>query len=94
MRLTWSARAKRDVREIGTYIAKENRTAAVTVVKRIAATATSLLDFPLVGHAGRVPGTREMPVTGTPYIIVYRVNTRAVRIAAVMHGSRAWPDTF
>ena len=94
MTLTWSARAKRDVREIGAYIAKDNRTAAVAVVKRVAATAASLLDYPLMGHAGRVPDTREILVTGTPYIIVYRADTRAVRIAAVMHSSRAWPDAF
>ena len=77
MTLTWSARAKRDVREIGAYIAKDNRTAAMAVVRRIADTATSLLDYPLMGHAGRVPGTREILVTGTP--LHHRLSRRHAR---------------
>lgn len=70
MDLIWSARAKRDLKEIGTYIAKNNRTAAVAMIKRIVA-AESLLEHPLSGHAGRVPDTRELVVPGSSYILVY-----------------------
>lgn len=94
MTLVWSARAKRDVKEIGLYIARHNRTAAVAMVKRIAATATSLLEYPAMGHAGRVLDTREILVPGTSYIVVYRADRRAVCIVAVMHTAREWPDSF
>lgn len=94
MTLIWSARAKRDVKDIGLYIAKNNRPAAVATVKRIAATATRLLDYPSLGHPGRVPDTRELLVPGTSYIVVYRADARAVRIVAVMHTAREWPDAF
>ena len=90
----WSARAKRDLKDIGTYIARDNRRAAVAMVKRIVAAATSLNEFPAMGHPGRVPDTRELLVPGTSYIVVYRMRDHTVRIIAVMHTSREWPDSF
>lgn len=90
----WSARAKRDLREIGTYIARNNRTAAVAMVKRIVAAAEHLSMYPQMGRAGRVAETRELVVAGTSYILVYRAGNRGVRIVAVMHTSREWPDSF
>lgn len=94
MDLVWSARAKRDVREIGTYIAKNNRSAAIVMVKRIAATAESLIEFPMMGHAGRVLDTYELLIPATSYILVYQADRRRIRIVAVMHTSREWPDVF
>ncbi len=94
MALVWSARAKRDVREIGVYIAQNNRTAAVAMVKRIVAVAENLNEYPLMGQAGRVDDTRELVVLQTSYIVVYRTTTRGARIIAVMHTSREWPDSF
>ncbi|MDQ2831614.1 MAG: type II toxin-antitoxin system RelE/ParE family toxin [Chloroflexota bacterium] len=88
MALVWSARAKRDVREIGVYIAQNNRTAAVAMVKRIVAVAENLNEYPLMGQAGRVDDTRELVALQTSYIVVYRTTTRGSRIIAVMHTSR------
>jgi len=47
-----------------------------------------------MGRPGRVDGTREFVVAGTPYIIPYRVRGETVELLAVMHGARRWPDTF
>jgi toxin ParE1/3/4 len=94
MELIWSARAKRDVKNIGVYIARDNRTAAVAMVKRIVAAAEDLIDHPELGRASRVAGTRELIVAGTRYIVVYRQDRNAIRVAAVMHMSREWPDAF
>ncbi len=49
---------------------------------------------PGMGRPGRVDGTREFVVAGTPYIIPYRVRGETVELLAVMHGARRWPDTF
>lgn len=94
MALVWSARAKRDLRSIGAYIAKGNGSAALVMIKRIVSAAEHLTDHPLLGHAGRVADTRELIVAGTPYIVVYRAGNRGVRIVAVLHSSREWPDSF
>lgn len=64
----WSARAKRDLREIGTYIARNNRTAAVAMVKRIVAAAEHLSTYPQMGRAGRVADTREL-VVGSRHLV-------------------------
>ncbi|WP_267461352.1 type II toxin-antitoxin system RelE/ParE family toxin [Aureimonas sp. SA4125] len=48
---------------------------------------------PYSGRVGRTPGTRELPVTGTPYVVVYRVAER-VEILAVVHGAHTWPESF
>ncbi|MBI2431854.1 MAG: type II toxin-antitoxin system RelE/ParE family toxin [Candidatus Hydrogenedentes bacterium] len=35
--------------------------------------ANSLTEFPERGRVGRIPGTCELVVPGTPYIIPYRI---------------------
>ncbi len=47
-----------------------------------------------MGRAGRVPGTRELLIPGTPYIIPYRVRAGAVEILRVFHAARRWPERF
>ena len=76
------------------FIARDNRKAASSVVKRIWDAVQVLADQPHAGRAGRVHGTREMVVTGTPYIIPYRVVENTVQILRVLHGKRKWPKDF
>lgn len=52
-----------------------------------------LVKNPNVGRLGRVSGTRELVVSRTPYIVVYRVGAR-VEILAIIHGARDWPESF
>jgi plasmid stabilization system protein ParE len=47
--------------------------------------------FPAMGHDGRVIGTRELVVAGTPYIAVYRKGRTSVRVLRVLHGAQQWP---
>ena len=44
-----------------------------------------------MGRPGRVPHTRELVVSGTPFIIPYTVTERGIEIIAVLHGSQIWP---
>jgi toxin ParE1/3/4 len=48
----------------------------------------------LSGRAGRVPGTRELVIAGTPFIIPYRVAENTIQILRVLHGKRKWPLRF
>jgi plasmid stabilization system protein ParE len=43
---------------------------------------------PASGRPGRLRGTRELVVTGTPYIAAYRVVDDMVTILRVLHGAR------
>ena len=46
--------------------------------------------MPNRGRMGRIPGTRELMVTGLPYIIVYEAGKEAVHILHIVHGARDW----
>ena len=73
------------------YIARDNPDAAVRVVARIADAVEKLAVYPDLGRVGRVAGPRELVVTGTPYIVSYRVRDDTVQILRVFHAARRWP---
>jgi toxin ParE1/3/4 len=64
---------------------------AARIVERIATSVDRLATHPTLGRPGRVPGTRELVVSGTPYLIPYRVHGKTVEILRVFHGARKWP---
>ena len=94
MRVVWTRPAARDLEAIGDYIAGENPRAADRIVRRIRDRAHDLMDYPLLGRTGRVANTRELVVSSTPFIVVYRVGEDGVEILAVFHGARRLPDSF
>ena len=94
MKVKWVRLALNDLNEAAEFIARDNRKAAYRVVKRIWDAVQVLADQPHAGRAGRVHGTRELVVTGTPFIIPYRVVENAVQILRVLHGKRKWPQNF
>ena len=51
-------------------IAADNPIAASRVIESVASTADKLMDFPMLGHIGRRPGTRELVLSKYPYTIV------------------------
>lgn len=83
-----------DLREIGRYIAEDDPNAAYEVVTRIKDTADSLRQNPERGRPGRVAKTRELVLPSLPYIVAYYIESEEVRILAILHTSRKWPDDF
>jgi toxin ParE1/3/4 len=53
-----------------------------------------LESFPSSGRIGRVNGTRELVLIGTPYIAVYRIEGDQVIVLAVKHAAQEWPKSF
>lgn len=92
MKLLWTRRALAEIDEIFAYVAADSPIAAEHVALLIEAKARLLIDQSYMGRSGRVDGTREFVVTGTPYILPYRVCDGRVEILAVLHASRQWPD--
>ncbi|MEK1893734.1 MAG: type II toxin-antitoxin system RelE/ParE family toxin [Rhizobium sp.] len=92
MKVTWSAFALSDRDGIFSHIEAENVVAAIAVDQRIASTAQRLRDFPESGRPGRIAGTRELVVTGTPYIAAYQIVGETIRILRVLHGAQRCPD--
>ena len=80
--------------EIRRYIGRHNPQAAGSTAAAIRQAVIVLSDYPGLGRAGRVPETRELVVSGTPYIISYSVRCDVIEIHAVLHGARKWPERF
>jgi toxin ParE1/3/4 len=55
---------------------------------RIVEVEEGLPRHPGFGRPGRVTGTRELLVSGTPYIVPYRVDEHRIEIVRVMHSAR------
>jgi len=91
-RLEYAPRYFRRLEDIRERIAGDNPTAASRIVERIRAAATRLAMSPALGRPGRVVGTRELVISGTPYIVPYRVKADIVQIITILHGAQRWPD--
>ena len=72
----WLKRALLDLDEAEEYMAHADPSAADEVVMKILAAVSLLKNQPGLGRAGRVPGTKELVVPGTRYIVPYRVQRR------------------
>lgn len=93
MRVLWTRPALAQLEEIGDYVARDDPGAALRLVRHIRERTDALLsEHPGMGRSGRVSGTRELVVTGTRYIVGYRVRPAQVEVLAVMHGARLWPE--
>ena len=94
----WLRRALRDLDDAYSYVASDSTKAAGRLIEQIRTGTELLSTSPELGRIGRVSGTRELAIAGTPFIVVYRtlVSKRAPQaiILAVMHGARRWPRAF
>lgn len=91
MTLVWSPRAIGHLADLRAYIARERPDAAVRTAMTLLSAVDRLAALPNLGRAGRVSGTRELVVPGTPYIIPYRLRGERLEIIAVFHGRQRWP---
>jgi toxin ParE1/3/4 len=90
--IIWTKRSVRRLDQIGHYIALENPAAAVEVVARIATAGNTLAELPHLGRPGRIIGTRELVISGLPYIMPYRLKGQSIEILTVIHTAQKWPD--
>lgn len=94
MKIRWSGPAINHLRGIFEYIAVRNEEAAHRMITRIAASIERAAQMPYSARAGLLPGTRELAVAGTPYIVVYRIREEIIHILAVYHGAQDWLKPF
>jgi toxin ParE1/3/4 len=94
VKIVWTEPARQDLRQVFIYIAKDSPKAAAKVLSLIKERTILLQDNPHLGRTGRVDGTRELVITGSPYILPYRLKENQIQILAVFHGARQWPEQF
>ena len=77
------------------YIAQDDPAAAQRVALHIIRNVETLLpNGPEMGRPGRIPGTRELVIPRTPYIVPYRLVGNIIQVLRDFHGARRWPDAF
>jgi toxin ParE1/3/4 len=91
VRVFVAASAEADVESIKDYYGPRNPAATDLLLARMGAAVTLLAIHPLIGHSGRVPGTRELEVTRTPFVLVYVVADHALTVVRVLHQHQQWP---
>ncbi len=94
MKLYWSLESLSEIEKIAEYIAKDNVSAALSLVNTIfERTETSLTENAKVGRPGRVAGTREL-VVHSSYIVAYRIQKENIEILTIRHTARLWLEKF
>ena len=91
MKAVWTRAAIRDITHVREYIANENPGAAREIALKIVDAAERITRFPELGRIGRVNDTRELVVSGTQYLIIYRSKKNAIHFLRVLHGHQKWP---
>jgi plasmid stabilization system protein ParE len=91
LRVRWLRQALANLEAHAQYIARDDPAAARRVVAAIERAVARVAEYPGLGRLGRVEGTRELVVYGTPYIVPYRVRGQTVEILRVFHAARKWP---
>ena len=91
MTIAWSPRAIEHLAHLRAYIAQDNPKAAVRIAGTLLEAIERLAGLPNLGRPGRVAGTRELVVPGTPYIIAYGLRGDRLEVIAVFHGGQKWP---
>jgi len=88
----WLRQALKNLEQAYDYIAEDDGDAAVGVVLKIQAATEQLAGFPMMGRTGRVEGTRELVISGMPYVVIYRVKGNGVEVLRVLHSLRKYPE--
>jgi toxin ParE1/3/4 len=95
MIVRWSRLAREDMQALRAYIGQHDRAAAQRLAQTIVSSVNKYLaENPQLGRPGRVPGTRELVIPHTPFIVPYRVRRGTIQVLRVYHGARRWPEKF
>ncbi|MDB5786055.1 type II toxin-antitoxin system RelE/ParE family toxin [Caballeronia mineralivorans] len=90
MRVVWTPEAEQDRDDVWDYIATDNVAAAARMDALFGDVVTQLADFPLMGRAGKIAGTREL-IPHESYRLVYEVEGEIIWVLALVHTARMWP---
>ena len=91
MIIVWSPRAIEHLAHLRAYLARDNPNAANRIARTLLDAVERLAELPNLGRPGRVAGTRELVVPGTPYVIPYRLRGDRLEVIGVFHGRQKWP---
>lgn len=88
MRIEWSLAARDDLDRIQAYIEQHSPRAAEKIWLRIYERVGQQADFPLAAPLYGDGPVRKLVISGTPYIVLYRVDGDVLKVEQVVHGAR------
>ena len=91
LKIEWLPLASANRFEQLDYIAQDNPLAAIDQDERIEHQIDMLLQHPQMGRPGRKKGTRELVISRTPFVVVYRAKGPRIEIIRLLHGAQHWP---
>ncbi len=83
--LEWSRPALEQIEAQFEYAISHLPISPETLQQRLQKAVVILESHPGIGTVGRVAGTREWMIKGTPLTLIYRVKPRKIQILAVVH---------
>ena len=93
--IEWTEQALQQLDHAHDYIALSNsEEVAARITTLIVTTIQQLASFPMAGRSGRVPDTRELVISNTPFIAAYAIDHGRIVILAIYHGTQQWPEAF
>src|SRR5262249_6243268 len=102
MRIFWTGPALSDLRALHTDIAKDGEGAANALIARVVDRAERQLcrlpesgrSLPSLPRSRTREGrgkARELVISGTPYVLAYRIVGDTIHVLRVFHSARRWP---
>lgn len=88
MRIRWTIAAADDLESIWKYLSTHHPQFSAVTIRRIYDDIRLLTSTPRMGRIGREEHTRELVISGLPYIAVYRVKDEAIEVLHIFHGAQ------
>jgi len=93
--IEWTEQATQHLDQAHDYITLSNsEEVAARITLYIVNSVQQLATFPMSGRPGRVPGTRELVIPNSPFVVAYSVEQERIVILAIYHGAQQWPEVF
>jgi addiction module RelE/StbE family toxin len=93
--IEWTEQATQQLDQAHDYIALSNcEEVAVRITMQIVTSVEQLAAFPMSGRTGRIPSTRELVISNSPFIAAYAIEEDRIVILALYHGAQRWPEVF
>ena len=90
--LEWTEQALRQLDHAHDFISLSNsEEVAARITTQIVGTVQQLTAFPMSGRSGRVPATRELVISNTPFIAAYAIDHDRIVILAIYHAAQQRP---
>ena len=91
MSIRWLPQTQSNRLEQLDYIAQDNPLAAISQDQEIERQINVLLAHPKMGRPGRVTGTRELVISSTPFVVIYRLQGQSIDVLRLLHSAQQWP---